>query len=62
MSDIDPRLVEPTIGALQAMLRLRDVEIKVLGERIAEFEAKCAQLAEPRPLRSVPRMADDAAE
>jgi hypothetical protein len=60
MSEIDPRVVEPLIGALQATLRLRDAEMKIQAERIAELEAECAKLRKPAA-RLVPKAGGDAA-
>lgn len=38
---LDPKLVEPTIGALQSMLKLRDVQLQVYAEQLEALRAKC---------------------
>ena len=48
---VDPRLAGPTVAALQAMVALRDAQIKAISEdahkRIAELEKQAKDAAKP---------------
>ena len=46
---LDPRLAMPTVTALQSLVALKEAQLAVLQERIADLEKQCGDICKPKP-------------